>query len=83
MCHVQGFASGDLERDATAVRLFTDAGLELLLSQVALLCNAVCLGLVLDITDLHMVSICHLCTHYKNSASKADLHADHQRQMRP
>lgn len=31
---LQGFASGDLERDAAAVRLFTDAGLELLLSQV-------------------------------------------------
>lgn len=29
----QGFASGDLERDATAVRLFADAGLELLLAQ--------------------------------------------------
>ena len=33
---MQGFASGDLERDAQAVRLFTDAGLELLLSQVGL-----------------------------------------------
>ena len=31
---MQGFASGDLERDATAVRMFTDAGVELLLSQV-------------------------------------------------
>ncbi len=30
----QGFASGDLERDATAIRLFADAGLELLLAQV-------------------------------------------------
>ncbi|KAL3149705.1 hypothetical protein ABBQ38_013535 [Trebouxia sp. C0009 RCD-2024] len=29
----QGFASGDLEKDATAVRMFTDAGVELLLSQ--------------------------------------------------
>ncbi|DBA88905.1 hypothetical protein WJX79_000402 [Trebouxia sp. C0005] len=29
----QGFASGDLERDATAVRMFTDAGVELILSQ--------------------------------------------------
>ncbi|KAK9915069.1 hypothetical protein WJX75_004347 [Coccomyxa subellipsoidea] len=29
----QGFASGDLERDATAIRLFADAGLELLLAQ--------------------------------------------------
>jgi aspartate aminotransferase len=29
----QGFASGDLERDATAVRMFADAGMELLLSQ--------------------------------------------------
>lgn len=31
---VQGFASGDLERDAAAIRLFADAGLELLLAQV-------------------------------------------------
>lgn len=31
---MQGFASGDLERDATAIRLFADAGLELLLAQV-------------------------------------------------
>lgn len=29
----QGFASGDLDRDAAAVRLFADAGLELLLAQ--------------------------------------------------
>lgn len=29
----QGFASGSLERDATAVRMFADAGMELLLSQ--------------------------------------------------
>ena len=35
MCWMQGFASGSLERDATAVRLFADAGMELLLSQVA------------------------------------------------
>ena len=34
---MQGFASGDLERDATAVRMFTDAGVELLLSQVGVL----------------------------------------------
>ncbi len=33
---LQGFASGDLERDATAVRMFTDAGVELILSQVRL-----------------------------------------------
>ena len=32
--YLQGFASGDLERDATAVRMFTDAGVELILSQV-------------------------------------------------
>ena len=31
----QGFASGDLERDAAAVRLFADAGMEMLLAQVA------------------------------------------------
>ena len=31
---VQGFASGDLERDAQAIRLFADAGMELLLAQV-------------------------------------------------
>lgn len=31
---LQGFASGDLEKDATAVRMCTDAGVELLLSQV-------------------------------------------------
>ena len=31
---MQGFASGDLERDAAAIRLFADAGLELLLAQV-------------------------------------------------
>lgn len=31
---VQGFASGDLERDAAAIRLFAEAGLELLLAQV-------------------------------------------------
>jgi aspartate/tyrosine/aromatic aminotransferase len=30
---LQGFASGDLERDAAAVRLFADAGMELLLAQ--------------------------------------------------
>jgi hypothetical protein len=30
----QGFASGDLERDGAAVRLFADAGLEMLLAQV-------------------------------------------------
>lgn len=29
----QGFASGDLEQDAFAIRLFLDAGLELLLAQ--------------------------------------------------
>ena len=29
----QGFASGDLEADAAAVRLFADAGMELLLAQ--------------------------------------------------
>lgn len=34
---LQGFASGDLEKDATAVRMFTDAGVELLLSQVGML----------------------------------------------
>ena len=33
---LQGFASGDLERDATAVRMFTDAGVELILSQARL-----------------------------------------------
>ena len=32
---VQGFASGDLEGDAAAVRLFADAGLEMLLAQVS------------------------------------------------
>lgn len=32
----QGFASGDLEKDATAVRMFTDAGVELILSQVCM-----------------------------------------------
>ncbi len=30
---VQGFASGDLDRDGAAIRLFADAGLELLLAQ--------------------------------------------------
>lgn len=30
---LQGFASGDLDADAASLRLFTDAGLELLLSQ--------------------------------------------------
>ncbi len=30
----QGFASGDLDRDAAALRLFADAGCELLLAQV-------------------------------------------------
>lgn len=30
----QGFASGCLDRDAAAVRLFADAGLEMLLAQV-------------------------------------------------
>ncbi len=34
VCALQGFASGDLERDATAVRMFTDAGVELIHSQV-------------------------------------------------
>ena len=32
---MQGFASGDLEGDAAAVRLFADAGLEMLLAQVS------------------------------------------------
>ena len=36
---LQGFASGDLEKDATAVRMFTDAGVELLLSQASIQCN--------------------------------------------
>ncbi len=31
---VQGFASGDLERDGAAIRLFADAGMEMLLAQV-------------------------------------------------
>lgn len=30
----QGFASGSLDTDAAAVRLFADAGIELLLAQV-------------------------------------------------
>lgn len=38
-CCLQGFASGDLEKDATAVRMFTDAGVELLLSQVCILAS--------------------------------------------
>ena len=29
----QGFASGDLEGDAAAIRLFADAGMEMLLAQ--------------------------------------------------
>jgi aspartate/tyrosine/aromatic aminotransferase len=29
----QGFASGDLERDATAIRMFAGAGMEMLLAQ--------------------------------------------------
>lgn len=29
----QGFASGDLDRDGAAIRLFADAGLEMLLAQ--------------------------------------------------
>jgi aspartate aminotransferase, cytoplasmic len=33
MSLLQGFASGDLERDAAAVRLFADAGMEMLLAQ--------------------------------------------------
>jgi aspartate aminotransferase len=32
-CADQGFASGDLDRDATSIRLFADAGVELLLAQ--------------------------------------------------
>ena len=32
-CHMQGFASGDLERDATAIRMFADDGMEMLLAQ--------------------------------------------------
>lgn len=39
-CCLQGFASGDLEKDATAVRMFTDAGVELLLSQVSILASS-------------------------------------------
>lgn len=31
--HMQGFASGDLERDATAIRMFADDGMEMLLAQ--------------------------------------------------
>ena len=31
--HTQGFASGDLERDATAIRMFADDGMEMLLAQ--------------------------------------------------
>lgn len=34
---MQGFASGDLEKDAAAVRLFADAGMEMLLAQVVIL----------------------------------------------
>lgn len=30
---LQGFASGDLDRDGAAIRLFADAGLEMLLAQ--------------------------------------------------
>jgi aspartate/tyrosine/aromatic aminotransferase len=30
---LQGFASGDLDKDASALRMFTRAGLELLLAQ--------------------------------------------------
>lgn len=33
----QGFASGSLDEDAAAVRLFADAGIELLIAQVPLL----------------------------------------------
>ena len=44
---MQGFASGDLERDAAAIRLFADAGQELLLAQVRPLraCGLLWLGL--------------------------------------
>ena len=30
---MQGFASGDLERDATAIRMFADDGMEMMLAQ--------------------------------------------------
>lgn len=40
--YAQGFASGDLERDAAAIRLFADAGLELLLAQVIPAGNSRC-----------------------------------------
>lgn len=32
-CCMQGFASGDLERDATAIRMFADDGMEMVLAQ--------------------------------------------------
>ena len=41
MVFMQGFASGSLERDATAVRIFADAGMELLLSQASKLAACV------------------------------------------
>ena len=31
---LQGFASGDLDRDAQSIRMFADAGVEMLLAQV-------------------------------------------------
>lgn len=55
VCHLvalQGFASGDLERDATAVRMFTDAGVELLLSQV---CIFTPLALITTLADWQCV----------------------------
>jgi aspartate/tyrosine/aromatic aminotransferase len=30
---VQGFASGDLDRDGASIRLFADSGLEMMLAQ--------------------------------------------------
>jgi len=35
---MQGFASGDLDRDGAAIRMLADAGLEMLLAQVGGVC---------------------------------------------
>lgn len=57
---LQGFASGDLEKDATAVRMFTDAGVEMLLSQVDMLSSS--LLNVNDINGMLAPNISHLCS---------------------
>jgi hypothetical protein len=59
---LQGFASGDVDQDAAALRLFAHAGQELLLAQVRV-CDTLCVCVTVCVCDCVCVTVCVCSNH--------------------